>query len=128
MYRVSTEQRIRAYAELWPANPRLGMWAWRAQRISGLALVAYAIWHIMTVTAGARQPERLAQMMILLRHPVVFAVLMTGLAYHSANGLRMVLFDLGIESMRGRAAFWGFVVLAFAIAAASVGRVLARGV
>ena len=128
MYRVSTEQRIRAYAELWPANPRLGMWAWRAQRISGLALVAYAIWHIMTVTAGARQPERLAQMIILLRHPVVFTILMAGLAYHSANGVRMVLFDLGIESMRGRAAFWGFLVLAFAIAAASVGRVLARGV
>jgi succinate dehydrogenase hydrophobic anchor subunit len=103
------------------------MWAWRAQRVSGLALVAYAIWHIVTVTAGARQPERLAQMVIFLRHPVVFAFLMVGLAYHSANGLRMVLFDLGVESMRGRAAFWGFLALAAIIVAASVGRVLARG-
>jgi succinate dehydrogenase hydrophobic anchor subunit len=103
------------------------MWAWRAQRVSGLALVAYAIWHIVTVTAGARQPERLAQMVIFLRHPVVFAFLMVGLAYHSANGLRMVLFDLGVESMRGRTAFWGFLALAAIIVAASVGRVLARG-
>jgi succinate dehydrogenase cytochrome b subunit len=127
VYRVSPEQRIRAYAELWPANPRLGMWAWRAQRITGLALVAYAIWHILTVTGGARQPERLAHMMTILRHPAVFAVLMAGLAYHAANGVRMVLFDLGLESMRGRAAFWGFLVVAAVVVGASVGRVLARG-
>jgi succinate dehydrogenase cytochrome b556 subunit len=128
VYRVSPEQRIRAYAELWPANPRLGMWAWRAQRISGIVLVAYSIWHIVTVTGGARQPERLAQMMLLLRHPIVFTVLMAGLAYHSANGVRMVLFDLGVEPMRSRAAFWGFFVLAVGIVAASLGRVLARGI
>jgi succinate dehydrogenase/fumarate reductase cytochrome b subunit len=127
VYRVSPEQRLRAYAEVWPAHPRLGVWAWRLQRISGLALVAYAIWHIVTVTGGARHPERLAQMVTVLRHPAVFAFLMAGLAYHSANGVRMVLFDLGIESMRGRAAFWGFLALAGVIVAASLGRLLARG-
>jgi succinate dehydrogenase cytochrome b556 subunit len=127
MYPVSREQRLRAYAELWPANPRFGLWAWRAQRITGLALIAYTIWHIVTVTAGASEPARLAQMVTVLRHPVVFACLAVGLAYHAANGVRMVLFDLGMESMRARGAFWGFLAVAALTVAASLGRVLARG-
>jgi succinate dehydrogenase cytochrome b556 subunit len=126
VYRVSTEQRVRAYAELWPAHPRWGRWAWWTQRISGLALVAYAIWHIVTVAGAAREPDRFAAMVAWLRHPVVFTLLMVGLAYHSANGARLVLFDLGWEAMRRRQAFWGFVIAAFVIVFASLGRAIAR--
>jgi succinate dehydrogenase/fumarate reductase cytochrome b subunit len=43
-----------------------------------------------------------------------------GLAYHTANGIRVVLVDLGVERMRGRRAFWIFVALAAAAAAAAV--------
>jgi succinate dehydrogenase cytochrome b subunit len=126
VYRVSQEQRVRAYAELWPTQPRWGLWAWWAQRISGLALVAYAIWHIITVVGAARQPDRFGPLLILLRHPVVFALLMAGLAYHAANGVRLVLFDLGLESMRRRGAFWGFLAAAVLVVLASLGREMVR--
>jgi succinate dehydrogenase cytochrome b556 subunit len=126
VYRTSHEQRIRAYAELWPAHPRWGVWAWRLQRYSGLALVAYAVWHIVTVTAAARQPERFGPLLVILHHPTVFGALMVGLAYHAANGVRLVLFDAGIDAMRRRGAFWGALAVAAAIVTASLGRVLSR--
>jgi succinate dehydrogenase cytochrome b556 subunit len=115
---LSSEQRARAYAEVWPANPRWGIWAWWAQRITGVALSAYAVWHIVTIAGAARHPERLAPLLQVLRHPVVFGVLLASLAYHSANGVRLALFDLGIEGMRRRRAFWGFLAAAALIVAA----------
>lgn len=126
MYPTSDEQRIRAYAELWPANPRWGVWAWRLQRYSGLALTGYAIWHIVTVTAAARQPERFGPLLAVLRHPAVFGVLMAGLAYHAANGVRLVLFDVGLDAMRRRGAFWGFLAGAAAVVVAGLARVVWR--
>ena len=123
MHRVSPETRMRAYAELWPAHPRWGIWAWWAQRVSGVALIVYAAWHIITVAGAARHPERLAAMLHLLRHPVVAGLLLAGLAYHSANGVRLVLFDLGVETMRQRKAFWAFLVASVLIALAGFSRV-----
>jgi len=114
---------MRAYAELWPAHPRWGIWAWWAQRVSGVALIVYAVWHIITVAGAARHPERLAAMLQLLRHPVIAGVLLAGVAYHSANGLRLVLFDLGIEGMRQPKAFWVFLAASLLIAFAGFSRV-----
>ncbi len=113
---------MQAYAELWPASPRWGLWAWWSQRVSGVALVAYAVWHIVTIAGAARHPERLGALVQALRHPAVFAVLLAGLAYHSANGVRLVLFDLGIDAMRRRGAFWGFLAAAVLIVLAGVSR------
>ena len=115
---------MRAYAELWPAHPRWGLWAWWAQRISGLALVAYAAWHIITVAGSAGHPERLAAMLRMLRHPVTAGLLFAGLAYHSANGVRLVLFDLGLDGMRQRKAFWVFLAASILIAAVGFSRVV----
>lgn len=112
MYPVSKERRIQAYAELWPRHPRWGIWAWWAQRVTGIALVGYVVWHVVTVARAARHPEALASILRFLTHPAVFAVLLLGLAYHTANGIRVVLVDLGVEGMRGWRAFWIFVALA----------------
>ncbi|MGH8701512.1 MAG: hypothetical protein ACREVR_10130 [Burkholderiales bacterium] len=124
MHRVSPETRMQAYAELWPAHPRWGVWAWWAQRISGVALVAYAVWHIMTVVGSVGHPERLAAMLQLLRHPIVAGLLLAGTAYHSANGVRLVLFDLGVQAMRRRDAFWAFLAASILIAAVGFSRVV----
>ena len=115
---------MRAYAELWPAHPRWGLWAWWAQRISGVALVAYAVWHIMTVVGAARHPERLARMLQTLHHPVIVGLLLAGIIYHSANGVRLVLFDLGVHAMRRRDAFWAFLAASILIAAVGFSRVV----
>jgi succinate dehydrogenase/fumarate reductase cytochrome b subunit len=53
-----------------------------------------------------------------LHHPVIVGLLVAGTAYHSANGVRLVLLDLGIDAMRRRTAFWGFLAAAGAAAVA----------
>jgi len=124
MHRVSPETRMLAYAELWPAHPRWGIWAWWAQRVSGVALVIYAVWHTITVAGSAGHPERLAGMVQILRHPAIAGVLLAGLAYHAANGVRLILFDLGIGAMRQRKAFWAFLAASVLIALAGFSRVV----
>jgi succinate dehydrogenase cytochrome b subunit len=115
---------MRAYAELWPAHPRWGVWAWWAQRVSGVALVVYAVWHIVTVAGASQHPERLAAMLQMLRHPVIAGLLLVGLAYHAANGVRLVLFDLGVEAMRQQKAFWMFLAASILIAFAGFARLV----
>ncbi|MBM3451438.1 MAG: succinate dehydrogenase, cytochrome b556 subunit [Armatimonadetes bacterium] len=128
MCRVSKEKRIRAYAELWPEQPRWGLRAWWAQRITGVALVAYAVWHIVTAANAPRDPASFAAMLGILHHPAVFLLMMAGLAYHGANGVRLVLFDLGWDKMRRREAFWGFIAgAALLVALASIARMASRG-
>ncbi len=103
---------MQAYAELWPSQPRWGLWAWWVQRVTGVALIGYVVWHVVTISRAARHPEAFAALLRILTHPAVFVVLLLGLAYHTANGIRVVLIDLGVEGMRGRRAFWVFVWLA----------------
>lgn len=126
MHRLAPEQRIKAYAELWPAHPRWGIWAWWAQRLTGLLLVAYLVWHVVTIAGAPRHPERFAALLRFLRHPAPFTILLVSLAYHSANGVRLVLFDLGMESMRGRRMFWGCLAAAGLIVVAGVLRGVLR--
>jgi len=47
-------------------------------------------------------------------------LLVTAVIYHGLNGLRVILFDLGIGIKRQKALFWG----AFVLAAAGFGFVL----
>lgn len=102
------------------------MWAWWAQRITGVFLVAYLVWHVVTIAGAPRNPERFAALLRFLRHPAPFIILLVSLAYHSANGVRLVLFDLGIQSMCGRRMFWGCIVVACVIVAAGVLRGVLR--
>jgi succinate dehydrogenase / fumarate reductase, cytochrome b subunit len=120
VYTVSKERRMQAYAELWPSQPRWGLWAWWVQRVTGVALVGYVVWHVVTISRAARHPEAFAALLRILTHPAVFVVLLLGLAYHTANGIRVVLIDLGVEGMRGRRAFWVLVWLALLAALAGI--------
>jgi succinate dehydrogenase / fumarate reductase cytochrome b subunit len=120
VYPVRRERRSQAYAELWPSRPRWGVWAWWLQRVTGVALVAYVVWHVLTIGEAASRPEMLARLLRVLTHPVSIALLVLGLAYHTANGIRVVLVDLGLARMRSRGAFWLFVSAAAAAAAAGI--------
>lgn len=120
MYHLSRERQVQAYAEMWPAHPRWGMWAWWAQRVSGVGLTAYVVWHIVTVAGAARHPQGFAALLRGLTHPAVYAVLVLGLAYHTANGIRAILLDLGVTGTRGRHAFWAFTGLGALLALAGI--------
>jgi succinate dehydrogenase / fumarate reductase, cytochrome b subunit len=122
MYPVRKERRAQAYAELWPSRPRWGVSAWWAQRLTGVALTVYVVWHVVTIGRAASRPEMLAGLLRVLTHPVSIALLLIGLAYHTVNGIRVVLVDLGVAALRRRAAFWIALAVAGAAAAAGVGR------
>jgi len=127
VHRLRPDRRVMAYAELWPTHPRWGIGAWWAQRITGVLLVVYLIWHVVTIAGAPRHPERFAALLRFLRHPVLFTALLAALAYHSANGVRLVLFDLGIDAMRGRTMFWACLVLTALLVAAGLWRGVLRG-
>jgi len=84
--------------------------------------VGYVVWHVVTVAHAAHHPDRFGAVLRVLTDPALDAFLILALAYHASNGVRVVLFDLGIERMRGRAAFWAFAAAAALAAAAGIAR------
>lgn len=82
-------------------RPHTGTWAFILHRLSGLALMAYLPLHIFvtgSLTGGADSWNRT---MAMLDRPVVHFLewcLLGVVIYHAANGLRLILADLGIWS------------------------------
>ncbi len=92
--------------ELNPRNVRLGVWAWLIQRISGVAMVLFVAAHVIAISqANLALTGPLFTMLDGLRNPfwavdrTVLAIdlLMLGIiAFHGMNGIRIVLFDVGV--------------------------------
>ncbi len=98
-------------APWWPANYRAGTWAWLLHRITGLALVVYLFIHILAISFAALSWGGFSfdQAMALL-HTRPFLVLDLGLLaillFHTLNGIRILLFDLGIGIRSQQQLFW----------------------
>ena len=96
---------------------RTGWWAWLLQRITGVLLVAYLFLHIAVISTSQAGEDTFDDVLAFVQHPV-FMVLNVGLIaivlYHSVNGVRVVLFDLGIGIKRQAELFWVGVVLTVA--------------
>ena len=76
------------------ANTPIGMWAWLWQRISALAIVVLLVLHITF-------PYKLA---------IQFLLLLT-VTFHATLGLRVILLDFNLVSIRyHRALAWGLPV------------------
>lgn len=72
-------------------NTPIGMWAWLAQRISALALVVLIVLHL-----------------VLTYNRVIQFLLLLALAFHASLGLRVILLDFNIVSVKyHRALIWG---------------------
>ena len=102
---------------LWPGNYRLGMWVWLIHRLTGLALVLYVLMHIFVISFSVAGAGGAAfdQVMEFLRAPffvVMEIVLMAAVLFHALNGIRILLFDLGIGVRRQKEIFWGLMVVA----------------
>ena len=71
-------------------NTMIGMWAWLAQRLSALAIVVLIVFHILLTY------NRLIQLLLLL-----------AMAFHASLGLRVILLDFNIVSVKyHRALIW----------------------
>lgn len=84
-------------AGLWKGT---GMWAWLLHRVSGLILVFYLLAHIGVISQGAVQgPEAFTELMERLENPVFVVLdlaLIAAVLYHGMNGIRILLFDMGV--------------------------------
>ena len=81
------------------ANTPLGMWAWLLQRISALVLVVLIGLHV-----------------VLPYKPVIQFVLLLTVTFHATLGLRVILLDFNLVSIRyHRALAWGLPLAGLAI-------------
>lgn len=95
---------------------RTGGVAWLLHRLSGLALAAYLPMHIWVNHHLSVGPGEYDRVMRFLATPW-FRVLETGLwaviLYHTLNGVRVVVIDLGPGVRHQKALFWVVMGLAF---------------
>ncbi|MFX0206909.1 MAG: hypothetical protein ACFFDT_13060 [Candidatus Hodarchaeota archaeon] len=119
-----------------PFSRGMGMYAWLFQRITGLCLLVYVFIHISIISLMLLDPFLGLDQAGLLYNTVVHAMnqnlLDTGVEllnhmislgffvdagvmalgiYHGANGVRVVLFDLGIGIRHQKMVFWIFLIL-----------------
>ena len=101
--------------ELWPGNYKLGMWGWLLQRLTGLGLVFYLFMHIWVISYSAVVNGKLAfdSMLQTLQSPFFIAidlVLVATVFFHGLNGIRILLFDLGIGIRSQKTIFLALMV------------------
>jgi succinate dehydrogenase / fumarate reductase, cytochrome b subunit len=75
-----------------------GSWAWIFHRISGVALTVYLFIHIWALTGISRGRQAFTEEMEMFSSPVFMALeflLFLPVIFHSLNGFRIVLVDLG---------------------------------
>jgi succinate dehydrogenase / fumarate reductase cytochrome b subunit len=97
----------------------VGTWAWVLNRLAGLGLIFYLVLHIFVIHYVRQGPDTFDALMGFLNTPIwkflewgLFGIVL----YHSLNGLRIVMIDLGwLSELRGqKAAFWVIVVIGLA--------------
>jgi succinate dehydrogenase / fumarate reductase cytochrome b subunit len=108
-------------SEFWPTNMKTGMWAWVGHRLTGLVLVAYVFLHLSFIsTASIGDGEASFDDLMATTSQPLFVlmdfVLVIVVIYHAVNGLRVVLFDVGLGIKRQKLVFW----IAMAVAAVLV--------
>jgi succinate dehydrogenase / fumarate reductase cytochrome b subunit len=121
-----------------PFSRGIGMYAWLFQRVSGLCLLIYVFMHMAIISLMLLDPFLGLDQVGLLYNTVVHAMnqnlfdtgiellnhmlsfgyfidvgVLTFGIYHGANGLRVILFDLGIGIRHQKMIFWIFLVLGF---------------
>jgi succinate dehydrogenase / fumarate reductase cytochrome b subunit len=89
-----------------PRGRHLGTWAFVANRLTGLGLVAYLYLHLVILSTLLRGPEAWDGLVRLFRNPAFLAfdvLLVLGLAFHGFNGLRVALVGSGLLVDRHKA-------------------------
>jgi succinate dehydrogenase / fumarate reductase cytochrome b subunit len=79
----------------------VGMWAWILHRITGLGLLFYLFLHTALMSTSLLRGEKAfdATLSVLMGNPLfelLDALLLAAVLYHSFNGIRILLFDMGI--------------------------------
>ncbi len=98
----------------------VGMWAWWLHRITGLALAAYLLIHVslmsIAILKGQELFDSLLSMLMTSKLFLIFDLgLFAAVLIHGINGVRLILFDLGIGIRRQKEIFWFGMTLVAAL-------------
>lgn len=92
-----------------------GSLAYVLHRVSGLALVFFLFFHIISITKSQFTPEAYDLMIRRMQEPdfkIGEILLFAGLLYHALNGVRILVVDFALKRTTGhKRLFWGFAVL-----------------
>ena len=96
------------HSDVWPGHYKFGMWVWVLHRITGIFIIFSGFCHMIEIMLSHFGPDvynvlfGLGYSWWLQAHHVL---LIAALLYHSMNGLRVILFDLGIGVRRHKLVF-----------------------
>lgn len=106
---------MKVLASAYPAKYKVGMWAFVLHRVSGLVIALYLVVHIAVIsTAAVSGNLAFNNLMDTMHLPWVVALelgLIGVVLYHLLNGVRLLLFDIGIGVRQQKPIFWGLMVL-----------------
>lgn len=101
---------------------RVGWWAWLLHRITGVALVGYVLLHIGVISTALIGNSTFDSTLAFLQTPL-FVVLDLGLVaavlYHALNGIRVILFDMGLGIKSQAAAWWAVMAISVVLTVAA---------
>ena len=120
--------RRRAARWLDPRGRHLGTWAFVANRLTGLGLVAYLYLHLVVLSTLLRGPQAWDGLVGLFRNPGFLALdvlLVAGLAFHGFNGLRVALVGSGLLVDRHKALLAAAAILAGLVSLVAAVRIFA---
>ncbi|SFR10636.1 succinate dehydrogenase, cytochrome b556 subunit [Desulfoscipio geothermicus] len=114
---MAASQRYATHSQVWGA---VGMWAWILHRITGIGLVLYILLHTTLMASSLiRGSEAFnAMLTILMTNPVLHymeLLLVGAVIYHGLNGIRLLLFDIGIGFSRQKEIFWSAMAVGAAM-------------
>lgn len=101
-----------------------GMLAWAFHRISGVAIWAFVVLHVIDIFLAGSAPGAYDDLLAFYASPVgrVFeALLGAGLLYHALNGLRIIVMDFWPAMTRYHRQLWYIVWTIFFVVGLPVG-------
>lgn len=125
MFRTARMRERNTNTDIWPSNFRAGMWAWLIQRLTGLIIAGYLFLHIFVVSSSifsAQGDAFNAVLGTLQSKPfiVVDLLLLAVILYHALNGIRVLLFDIGIGVRSQKPLFWAMMAVVVVIEAGAI--------
>jgi len=123
MYEQSQFQQYRRWREI-----DAGTWAWILHKVSGWALALYLFMHMTVLSTALLGPavytNTIGGLESFLVVRLLELALLAAAVFHTINGIRLVLVDLGIGLDEQALSFYVSLVLTGAIVLASVPRFL----
>jgi len=91
------------------------MISWALHRVTGLGVLLFLLLHIVDIFIVNYGPDAFNELLFLYRHPVFRIgeiILVAGLYYHAANGVRIILIDFWPQAYRyERQLFYGVIAV-----------------